>query len=44
MLTETPQFENEEELVTMDRFGKVLAWFGPLVDMNYGVIIVDKVI
>jgi len=35
--------QTEDRVVTMDRFGKVLSWFGPLVDLQYGVIILDKI-
>jgi hypothetical protein len=33
-----------EEIVTMEKWGKILAWFGPLVDLKHGVIILDKVL
>lgn len=33
----------DDSLVSMERFGKVLSWFGPLVDLHYGVIIMDKI-
>lgn len=33
----------DDALVSMERFGKVLSWFGPLVDLHYGVIILDKI-
>jgi serine/threonine protein kinase len=32
-----------DDVVSMEKWGKILAWFGPLVDLKNGVIILDKI-
>eukprot|EP01097_Dermamoeba_algensis_P001375 TRINITY_DN1518_c0_g2_i1.p1 TRINITY_DN1518_c0_g2~~TRINITY_DN1518_c0_g2_i1.p1 ORF type:complete len:555 (+),score=119.45 TRINITY_DN1518_c0_g2_i1:113-1777(+) len=34
---------NEEEVVRLEKFGDVLAWFGPLVESQKGVVLMEKI-
>jgi serine/threonine protein kinase len=43
VLAEPSPADSDDDICTLDRFGKVLSWFGPLVDPVHGVIMLPKI-
>ena len=42
-VNEGVEVQNSEEVVTIERFGKVLDWFGPIIDLRRRIPLLDKI-